>query len=190
MAKGERLLMMLETSPGQAISGESSASFDSTDELMKGFSADRFFELTDFNCSAGLADAAPAQKSAGAPKGRYSKFMSGARISEGAYPLELEPVSIRRNMDGMTTTLLKACLNSTTFAAASIVRRVDTGGEVPRAFLRLDFTNVLFTGTGWEEGETIQETYKFICRGLKVQYRPEASEGRLGAIIPGVWPKS
>ena len=59
----------------------------------------------------------------------------------------------------------------------------------PKAYLRIDFTDLLITELDWDEGEVIKEKYKFVCRGVKMQYKPQASDGTLGSAVPGIWPK-
>ncbi len=190
-SKGEKVLMFLESSPGQAVSAECSASIDSQDKLMTGFLPGRFFEIESFSCSAGLGG--ESAKPAGGQKisngGRFAQFRSGGRIAEGAYPLELEPISIQRHADGATAALLKAYVNSTTFSGGAIVRRKLVGSG-PRGYLRLDFTNILLISFGWSDGEEIKESWKFITRGLRIQYCPQSSAGSLEPPIAGSWPKS
>jgi type VI protein secretion system component Hcp len=225
---------------------------------MEGFEAGRFFQIKDFNFSAGLQDepggasgdkggaagtvsgaavhrgtartsaffakpsvapyantraalammqaaqaqahtpespAAPAGQQAkgetkpNAPKQKFSKWRNERAANAGStrYPLEVEPVTFTRYMDQASTTLLQALFDSQSLASASIVRRVDTGSGA-NAYLRLDFTDLLIVGIDLDDDELIEEKFKFICRGVQVRFRPQNSDGSLGAAISGGWP--
>jgi type VI protein secretion system component Hcp len=214
MATKSEILMKIEPSAGKAISAECQLTLDPADTLMKDFTDGKFFQIENFTFSAGLQDEHggkphdtanhpsndhPAHGPDGklikakAPKSKFTKWRS-ERAGEGGsarYPLEVEPVSFSRLMDQASTVLFQGLCESQTFATATIVRRMSTGsGTGGLAFLRLDFNDVLIVGIDWDEEDVIKEKYKFVCRGVKVQYRPQASDGSLSAAISGVWPKA
>jgi type VI protein secretion system component Hcp len=119
--------------------------------------------------------------------GRWRREPSGTGAG-ARYPLEVEPISFTRLMDQASTTLLQALCDSQSIASASIVRRAAIGGDAAKAYLRLDFTDVLITSIDWDDDDLIEEKFKFICRGVQVRFRPQNSDGTLGAAISGVWP--
>lgn len=207
MATKSEILMKVETSPKQAIAAECNAMLDPADSLMSDFTAGKFFQIEDFSFSAGLEDHEAKAKTQTGDRGKsqqgdsnkekaksakFSKWRGASGLQTGLiYPLEVEPISFSRFMDRASTVLLQGCCNSTTFSAATIVRRMAVGPQsIARAYLRLDFTNILFTSVDWDEDEIVKEKYKFICRGARVQFRAQGSDGSLSAPVPGVWPKT
>ena len=197
MAVKSELLMKLVKSTGEAVRAECQVEIDSRDDLMAGFAADRFFQIEDFSLTVGLDDGEgkePAKQDHGkeASKPKYSRWLGEDAAGGGStqYQLEVEPVTFSRLMDQGSTELFQACCQSRTFNSGTIIRRLATAqGAGAKAYLRLDFTDVLITEVDWEEGDQIKEKYKFICRGVKMQFKPQASSGALGAAIPGIWPK-
>jgi type VI protein secretion system component Hcp len=258
MADTSEILMKIVASGSSAIAAECNLVITPGDQLMEGFEAGRFFQIKDFNFSAGLQDesggaggekggtagtgsgeavhrgsarpsaffvkpavapyantraalammqaaqaqgsapdhaaARPGQPAKGetkpkAPKTKFSKWRNERAANAGStrYPLEVEPVTFTRYMDQASTTLLQALFDSQSLASASIVRRIDTGSGAA-AYLRLDFTDLLIVGIDWDDDELIEEKFKFICRGVQVRFRPQNSDGSLGAAISGSWP--
>jgi type VI protein secretion system component Hcp len=255
MADTSEILMKIVASGASAIAAECKLAITPGDQLMEGFEAGGFFQIKDFNFTAGLQDepggagaeagsagsggpgsgassrpsvsfvkpavapyantraalvmmqaaqaqghtpglaAAPqhqhakAETKSKAPKAKFSKWRNERAANAGStrYPLEVEPVTFTRYMDQASTTLLQALFDSQSLASASIVRRVDTGSGA-NAYLRLDFTDVLIVGIDWDDDELIEEKFKFICRGVQVRFRPQNSDGSLGAAISGAWP--
>ena len=63
-----------------------------------------------------------------------------------------------------------------------LVKRISQGqqGGVSRptvGYLRMDFTKVLITGVGWDDGDVVKEKCEFICQGLKMTYRRQQADG-------------
>jgi type VI protein secretion system component Hcp len=258
MGDNTELLMKIVPSGATAIAAECSLAITPGDQLMEGFEAGRFFQIKDFNFSAGLKDdsgAAPGEASAGAgrgsgpagpggsyrpgallampavshtattrvamarmmqaseaqahgprqaarplgtpaadatkdkpPKAKFAKWRAARGANAGAtYPLEVQPITFTRTMDQASTALVQALFDSRSLTSASIVRRVDTGSGA-KAYLRLDFTDVLITGIDWDDDDLIEEKFRFICREVQVRFRPQNSDGSLGAAISGRWP--
>ena len=71
-----------------------------------------------------------------------------------------------------------------------IKRKAAASNVSGHAFLRIDFTDVLVIGVDWDSGDVVKEKCKFICRGVKVQYKPQTSDGSLGAAVPGTWKRN
>ena len=197
MASKSELLMKLVKSTGEAVKAECQVEIDSSDDLMAGFASDRFFQIEDFSLTVGLDDTESKpvrpEKAAAASAPKFAKWRA-ERTGDGVstqYQLDVEPVSFSRLMDQGSTELFQACCQSKTFNSCTIIRRLPTGQNGgAKAYLRLDFTDVLITEIDWEDAEQIKEKYKFICRGVKMQFKPQASGGTLGPAIPGVWPKA
>jgi type VI protein secretion system component Hcp len=211
MASKSEILMKIESSPGKAIAAECQLAIDPEDTLMRDFSEGKYYQIENFSFTAGLQEEPkppPPSPPPGnnqpvhgttakpekikKPKVKFAKWRN-ERAGEGGsarYPLEVEPVSFSRLMDQASTVLFEGLCKSQTFASATIVRRMSTGdGMGGKAYLRLDFTDVMIVGLDWDEEDVIKEKYKFVCRGVKVQFRPQASDGSLAAAISGVWPK-
>jgi type VI protein secretion system component Hcp len=261
MADKSEILMKIVASGSSAIAAECALAINPDDQLMEGFEAGKFFQIKDFNFSAGLQDESGASAAGGeaggasgtgsaaatpggssrtgiyaakpamapyantraalammmqagqtlsqgqaatpdgkpakgetkpkVPKAKFAKWRAERASNAGStrYPLEVEPVTFTRYMDQASTALLQALCDSQSLASASIVRRVATGdGSSATAYLRLDFTELLIVGIDWDDDDVIEEKFKFICRGVQVRFRPQTSDGTLGAPISGVWP--
>ena len=80
------------------------------------------------------------------------------------------------------------CCDSTSFSSATLIKRKAASTSVSgHAFLRIDFTDVLVIDVDWDSGDVVKEKCKFICREVMVQYKPQKSDGSLGAPVPGTW---
>jgi type VI protein secretion system component Hcp len=208
MASKSEILMKIESSPGKALAAECQLAIDPEDTLMKDFSNGKYYQIEDFSFTAGLQDEQPPKplqpptppvhgtttkpEKVKTQKAKFSKWRNERAGDSGStrYPLEVEPVSFSRLMDQASTVLFQGLCESQTFASATIVRRTHIGdGMGGKAYLRLDFTDVMIVSIDWDEDDVIKEKYKFVCRGVKVQFRPQASDGSLSAAISGVWPK-
>lgn len=87
------------------------------------------------------------------------------------YPIEMGEISIERTYDKASPVLFDYCCNSKTFESCSLIKRKDIGDKFLRGFLRIDFFEVLVTSVEWKNGEVMKETFNFVFRRLKVQYR-------------------
>lgn len=109
------------------------------------------------------------------------------------YPVELQEISVTRQLDSASPIFLEACLTQQAFKKAVIVKRKVVGGVTETStvhhlgFLRMEFTEPLITSVDWEDGDVIKEKLKFVCRGLSVSYRPQKNDGTLGDPVPMVW---
>jgi len=98
-------------------------------------------------------------------------------------------------IDSASVTLFEACCGSQTFKSAVFVKRLATGGSNPgqgygnpgRAFLRIDFEDVMVTSLNWDDGDMLSESCEFICRGFKFQYRRQQADGRLLEPVSAEW---
>jgi type VI protein secretion system component Hcp len=193
MAGKSEILMRLVQSSGEAISAECRATLNAPDDLMTGFTAGKYFQIEDFSFGVGLADSnEQTAAKPGAPQLDFAKWRGepAGRGGSTEYQLDVEPVSFTRLMDQASTVLFDACCQSQTLQSGTIVSRRSLGDDKgAKAYLRIDFTDVLIIGLDWDEGDVVKEKYKFVCRGVKMQFKPQASDGTLGAAIPGVWPK-
>ena len=123
--------------------------------------------------------------SAHAPRTRFTNWLRG---EQKAYPVDLEPFTFSRQMDQASPLLFEMCCNSQSFTSATLIKRKAAGTDVSgRAFLRIDFKDVLVIGVDWDSGDVVKEKCKFICRGVQVQYKPQTPDGMLGAAVPGNW---
>ena len=121
---------------------------------------------------------------------KFSKY-----ILEGSlqYPIDLEEISISRQLDKASPIFLQSCLKLQPFTKAVIVKRKVVGGVMAKSsvrhlgFLRLEFTKPLITAVDWEDGEIVREKLKFICRGVTVAYRPQKPDGSLGDPVSMSW---
>lgn len=119
---------------------------------------------------------------AGEKSEKFSKFLKSPTSIRGAdsYPSELEPVSITRRMDIASVTLFDKCQNLLIIDKAVLIKRRALGGDKLRTYIRIEFTDILITDFDWQEDEVVKETFKFICRGIDISYRPEQRGAKSG----------
>jgi type VI protein secretion system component Hcp len=104
------------------------------------------------------------------------------------YPFEVDKFQFERLIDSASMTLFEACCGSQTFKNVIFVKRVSMGGDKPgRAFLRIDFDKVMVTSLNWDDGDMLNETCEFICRGFRIQYRRQQADGTLLEPISVEW---
>ncbi|MBW4090341.1 MAG: type VI secretion system tube protein Hcp [Proteobacteria bacterium] len=120
---------------------------------------------------------------------KFKRFVEQGAPAPGqgtlGYDVNLDEVTVNRQMDRMSMVLLQLCLNQTPLDLIVLVKRKFTGNQsFHEAYLRLEFTQPLITSVEWEHGEVMKEKLKFVCRGIKASYKPQASSGTLGNAIP------
>jgi hypothetical protein len=213
------LMTFLQGSAG--VPAECRARWDDSDSMHKDFTDGCYFEIEDFNLGVGLEseDSASGKTAGGSATGgnqltargpqkggNQDKGKMSARgnkfskyILEGSlnYPIDVQEVSVSRQMDKASPVLLDSCLRLSPFTKAVIVKRKVVGGASGDAnmhhmgFLRLEFDKPLITAVEWEDGEVAKEKLKFICRGLTITYLPQDDTGKLGApVSPPKWTPS
>lgn len=103
--------------------------------------------------------------------------------------MDMQPVEFTRIMDSASTLLFKALVQSETIKQVTIIKRKAAGVEqAGLCYLRLDFSQVLFTHIDWkDEQSVVHESATFIYRGLQVRYRPQLPSGTLGATVSMDW---
>ncbi len=197
------MLMKFVRSNGQGLDGECAAQLNAADDLADDFVRGKFFEIEDFGFGAGLDDddspkepAAPEGQKPAKPapkpfKLKYARFMNSPGKGSRGYPVDIDDVTFSRLMDRGSTLFFQDLCGIKTFESATLLKRRPVGsGAGMQTYLRMDFMDVLVIGLNWDEDERgVKEKYKFICRGVMVQYKPQNSDGSLGAAIPGGWPQ-
>jgi len=206
MATGSADYLMMFEKGGNAVPGEGQAEIDTKDPLMKGFAKGRFFHVQDFDFGISVVDSdSPAtdtrSNNGGKTKttGRFSKWIQGLNVSTGQgtsgslYPIEMEPFSFTRQVDLASPVLFYNCFQTKPFDSATLVRRKMTGTALGSnnitslPFLRIEFSSVLLISVDWDGDEEVKEKCKFVCRSVKVQYRPQRPDGSPGDPIGGDW---
>ncbi len=120
---------------------------------------------------------------------KFKRFVEQGPPAAGqgtlGYDVNLDEVTVNRQMDRMSMQLLQLCLNQTPLDLIVLVKRKFTGNQAfHEAYLRLEFTQPLITSVEWEHGEVMKEKVKFVCRGIKAAYKPQTASGTLGNAIP------
>jgi type VI protein secretion system component Hcp len=197
--KQSDLLMKLVTPGGQGIAAGAKSTVVKDDKLLFDFWPGKFFEVEDFGLglelndfeTAGSSTTVQTQQTA-VPLGKFASWRdlrkSTADIKQITFPVDMEPFSFTRLIDRASPLLFENCANSVGFASATLVKRKVTGQTLAlQAFLRLDFKDVLLVGISWDDGDILKEKCKFICRGVTVQYRRQASDGTLAAPASAEW---
>ena len=215
MAETQGDVLMILVQGSRAIAAGGTSDLDGTDSMLSGFSAGKFFEIEHFALGLNLSDfdAGHAPGSvAGQPKPpavggahkdqtaavapQKSKFASWRdrkksrqAITAVTFPVELDPFSFTKMVDRASPLLFESCASTASFDSATIVKRKVTGKSTNalQGYMRIDFSNVLLVGLTWDDGEMIKEKCRFICRGMRVQYRPQVPDGTLAAASSAEW---
>lgn len=203
-------ILMKFVKGGNAIAAGSQADLDPKDKFLSDFEIGKFFEVDDFSFGAGLDDMdsssgknnqttqqgpydpnKPGSQEPKKSKVRFTRFMNDPKFkktTDDGYPVDLDPFEFTRQMDQASPQLFEMCCNSESFASATVVKRKFGGEKVSgHCFLRIDFTDVLVIGVDWDSGDVIKEKCKFVCRQVKIQYRPQLADGTLDSAVPGTW---
>jgi len=137
------------------------------------------------------------RRSKAASGGRGTKFeayVQGLNGWEKKLKLDVPEISISRQMDTCSPLLFQSCMTMQAFKRAVIVKRKIIGRlaekrvSVPMmGYLRFEFDEPLITSIDWEDGDIVKEKFKFVCRGIKMIYKPQNPDGSLGKEIPATW---
>jgi type VI protein secretion system component Hcp len=204
--KSNDVLMMFK-GPSGLIDGEAQSTIDpSKDPLMRDFVAGKFLQIEDFKIGFEVEDEEPEKKGiggsgastpAGSVSGAKFKFSKWRSATPGStvsipYPIQMDPFSFTRTLGKASMFFFDYCVNSISFKSAVLVKRkvvghhnidntkiVDNALSGLQAYFRVDFTDVLLTDLDWDDGETIKETAKFVCRKIQIQYRQQNPDGTL-----------
>ncbi len=217
MAEDFNDLLMMFVGPKGPVEADCLVEVSPGDDLTRDFKQGHYFELQDFDFSVGLEDtdakalaAKNAQQGKTPPTTHAAKSKKDAKGKDGdeektkanfsqwrypdptksgaKYPLDLQPFSFTRSMDRASTTFFQNCCDAKVFKSATLVKRTIVGGTGGmKAFLRIEFKDVLIIGLDWDDGEVVKEQCKFITRGVKVYYKFQSAEGALSAVKPGFW---
>ncbi len=217
MAEDSTDVLMTFLNGGNGVPAECQAKWDKGDSMKTDFTTGTFFQIDDFSLGAGLESedsddeedsrgesssggnnlsSRNARKSSGSQKSKKSRGNKFSKyILEGSlrYPIDMEEISISRQLDKASPIFLESCLKLHAFTKAVIVKRKVVGGVMAKSnvshqgFLRLEFNAPLITSVDWEDGDTVQEKLKFICRGVSVAYRPQKPDGSLGDPVSMSW---
>jgi len=217
MAEDSTDVLMTFLNGSNGVPAECLATWDKEDSMKTDFTTGTFFQLEDFSLGAGLEseeaddeDLGTGETSTGGnglrggrPKGGSQKKSKKASrgnkfakyILEGSlrYPIDMEEISVSRQLDKASPIFLQSCLKLKAFTKAVIVKRKVVGSVMAKStirhlgFLRLEFTEPLITSVDWEDGDIVREKLKFVCRGIKVAYRPQKADGSLGDPVSMSW---
>jgi len=192
------ILMMAIDSSGNAIAAESQTTFEDTtdvDSLRTGFTAGQFWDVTDFGFNLGTMKAEqirlqPDDIAAFIKKGMIPPAPPLPNSPEAVKIVDVQPISFTRQFDCGTAALFSAFSTATPLNSMTLIKRRAAGTQNSGlVYLRIDFTGVLLINLDWtDEERRVKETWKFICRQIKMQYRQQYAEGALAPVpLPGNW---
>jgi type VI protein secretion system component Hcp len=209
------MFMQFVTKDGDALLAECAADKDKDDDWMKDFNPEDaqnysdFFEVAKFEFGVAIKPEDTSKSDAQTHKpqqhgGNTKKDAQHAKAKDAwqswrsansdsdvdnlKYPFEVDKFQFERVIDRASVELFTACCTSQTFKSAVFVKRVSTGGTRPgRAFLRIDFDEVMVTSLNWDDGDMLNETCEFICRGFKFKYRRQAADGSFLETVSADW---
>lgn len=131
-----------------------------------------------------------------APRQRFGRWLDGM-MKDGGYKAEFEPFSFSKRPDKTTPHLFELASHRKPLTSVALVQRKPVGGAGgmrnpnsyvrSRAFVRLDFTDVLIIGLDWDAEENFKETCKFIARSVSVQYLQQLETGTLDWLNHAEW---
>ena len=183
------MMMVLRGRPMQAESRTVFAIDKVVDRLRHGFQEGQFCELQQFNFSAGVASALSPRKDDDDEEEEPRRRRKKKKKSSEAEFVDMQPVEFTRIFDTASTLMFQALVECETLDSISVVKRKASGtSNSGECYLRLDFEHVLITELAWKEAaHIVTETGAFIYRKVKMQYRPQKSDGSLGAIVEATW---
>lgn len=206
--QGDLLMKFVQTN-GEGVKAEGAATLKKDDRLLFDFWPGKFFEIEEFSFGLNVEDSeaggktlsmpgtprppgAPAPVEHATPAVKFAAWRdakkNSSQVDQITYPVVMDPFSFTRLVDKASPVFFHNCTNSISFASATLVKRKFTGGTLAlQAFLRVDFSDVLITSLDWDDGHIIKEKCKFICRGVAVQYKRQASDGSLAAPSSAEW---
>lgn len=202
---------------GQPVWAECALKIWEKDTLMKDFKGadydnySNFFEVKSFDFKLALKEddesgsphgqpaRQPSTASKAAASGQFARWRSASNseFKKIKYPLEVDTFSFSRIIDGASPVFFQSCCTSQTFDSAVLVKRLSQGGTGPDGdvlpsvgYLRIDFTGVLITSIGWDDGEMIEEKCECHAKGMTIRYRQQDDSGTVTAAgeTKAVWP--
>lgn len=218
MAQDHTDLVMKFTLDGQPVWAECTLDVASGDTFMSDFSKpteydnySNFFEVDSFTMSMSLdgddkstgtlqqSTSRPNSNNANPASGQFARWRSAtnSEYKDIHYPLTFDKFTFERVIDHASPIFFQCCCTSKTFDSAVLVKRVSqgqVGGTVRPAlgYVRIEFTKVLITGIGWDDGDVVKESCEFICQKMRINYRKQKSQGTVdtGAGLSMSWPSS
>jgi len=125
---------------------------------------------------------------------KFEAYVQGLNGWEKKLKLDVPEISVSRQMDKCSPLLFQSCMTMQAFRRAVIVKRKIIGNLAARrvnvplmGYLRFEFDQPLITSIDWEDGDIIKEKFKFVCRGIRMIYKPQDPNGSLGKEIPATW---
>jgi len=201
------IMTFIQTS-GTPIDTEASTDWDKSDNLMRDFDKKvGAFDVEDWGFNAELSDSdnrsgsrtnAIATHGSGRRDDGNANRNDPPRVKSGAfagyidsgdasqYPSDLKEITVTKQVEWSSMTLLDHCLHQIKFLKAIIVKRKFTGDkQYPyQPFLRMEFKDPLVIRVEWDEGEVLKEKITFICRGIKFEYKQQLDDGTLNQSGP------
>jgi hypothetical protein len=156
-------------------SSEESRGETTHSNTQRGFGTNALHDLHGKGGSASQADSKDPNKKSGA--NRFAGYIQSGKLN---FPIDMQEVSITKQLETASQTFLRNCLKLIPFQKAVLVKRKFTGNQdFHEAFLRLEFEEPLITSIDWDDGEVVKEKIKFVCRGVKAAYKPQSADGTL-----------
>lgn len=193
------------------VNAECALDKNENDRFMDGFNPasyqdySNFFEVTDFGFGMKLKEddqnvSALSQHQHGSGNsqpsrtaGQFARWRSATddevKDRKVQYPVEFDQFTFSRLIDSASPIFFEHCCNTKSFDSAALVKRISQGGNrAAVGYLRFDFTDVLITEVHWDDGDVVKESCTFICKGIKVQYKPQNADGTLKpSVKPAEW---
>jgi type VI protein secretion system component Hcp len=211
--KADMVMQFVRKNGGGAVYAECALDKDPKDEFMNGFTPQTydtysdFFEITKFAFGIEVKDEDAAKKNPAANQHKHPSHDKGGKdnpktkgafmswraatdsdIKNIQYPLEPDKFSFDRLIDSASIDFFEACCTSQTFEKAILVKRVSTDATKPQqGFLKMVFYQVMITGLNWDDGEMLNETCEFVCRGFEVFYKRQKADGSLSEMVSASW---
>jgi type VI protein secretion system component Hcp len=203
------LVMKFTITPEHDVPSEGVLDIHPEDTLMKDFHGapyqdySNFFEVTDFNMNMKLKSEDDHQdKMMVSPHGhastphaqhvarhvnngstdQWSRWRSAAAGGKfEPYPFEMENLTFQRVIDSASPIFFMYCCKQQKFHSAVLVKRLAQGhATIPKAYLRIEFTDVTITDIGWDDGDLVKETCEFNSKGgMKITYLRQRADASL-----------
>jgi type VI protein secretion system component Hcp len=124
----------------------------------------------------------------------WSRWRSATTANEMRtikYPFYVENLTFDRTIDSASPIFFQYCCKQQKFHSAVLCKRLaqgNLGASIPKAYLRIEFTDVTITDISWDDGDLVKETCEFKAQGgMKLTYLKQKSNAALEGASDAEW---
>jgi type VI protein secretion system component Hcp len=193
MIHGDMIMIIIDPDTNKPLVGESALTLHKDDTEALEFHGKSYFEIEELNLGVSLGGLdrsasglqSKLQRQDRAQPNTNTRTANVPQLTDPGLPTQLHDVTFKKQVDAASPLLFLHCCTRRKIKQATLLRRKTIGGvgkEVhSETFLRLDFMEVQLSDIRWELGsDSVDEEVTLTCRGIKMIYRPQRKDGKLG----------